>query len=97
MLIGCLRLTLVMPENESLKGKRAVVQRVRDRLQRRFGVAVAEVETQDDRRVATLGVVCVSNTSAHSHAVLMQVLDYLSDLRLDAELRNVETETLQAL
>ena len=96
MLIGCLRFTLVMPENESLKGKRAVIQRVRDRLQRRFGVAVAEVGTQDDRRIATLGVVSVSNASAHSHAVLMQVLDYLTDLPLDAELRDVETEIVQA-
>ena len=96
MLIGCLRFTLVMPANESLKGKRAVIQRVRDRLQRRFVVAVAEVATQDDRRIATLGVVCVSNASAHNHAVLMQVLDYLTTLPLDAELRDVETEIVRA-
>lgn len=96
MLIGCLRLTLVMPENDSLKGKRAVVQRVRDRLRQRFGVAVAEVATQDDRRIATLGVVCVSSEASHGHAVLMRVVDYVEALRLDAELREVETEILRA-
>ena len=47
MFVGCLRLTLTLAENDSLKGKRAIVRRVRGRLRARFSVAVAEVDTQD--------------------------------------------------
>ena len=96
MFVACLRLTLAMPENESLKGKRAVVHRLRDRVRQRFPVAVAEIESLDDRRLATIGVACVSNNAAHGHAVLMSIRDFVEDLRLDAELRDVETEILQA-
>ena len=96
MFVACLRLTLALPENDSLKGKRAVVQRLRDRVRQRFPVAVAEVATQDDRRLATIGVACVTNDATHGHAVLMSIRDFVQDLHLDAELRDVETETLQA-
>lgn len=96
MFVACLRLTLALPENDSLKGKRAVVQRLRDRVRQRFPVAVAEIASTDDRRLATVGIACVSNDARHGHAVLMSVRDFVEDLRLDAELRNVETEILQA-
>ncbi|MCY3920671.1 MAG: DUF503 domain-containing protein [Chloroflexi bacterium] len=96
MFVACLRLTLAMPENDSLKGKRAVVRRLRDRVRQRFPVAVAEVETHDDRRRITIGVACVSNDAAHGHAVLMSIRDFVEDLALDAELRDVETEVVQA-
>ncbi|MXY80166.1 MAG: DUF503 domain-containing protein [Chloroflexi bacterium] len=96
MFVACLRLTLVMPENDSLKGKRAVVRRLRDRVRQRFPVAVAEVETHDDRRRITIGVACVSNDAAHGHAVLMSIRDFVDDLHLDAEVRDVDTEVVQA-
>ena len=96
MFVACLRLTLALPENDSLKGKRAVVQRLRDRVRQRFQVAVAEIATTDDRRLATVGIACVTNDAQHGHAVLMSIRDFVEDLRLDAELRDVETEILQA-
>ena len=96
MFVACLRLTLAQPENDSLKGKRAVVRRLRDRVRQRFPVAVAEVETLDDRRLITIGVACVTTDAAHGHAVLMTIRDFVEDLGLDAELRDVETEIVQA-
>jgi uncharacterized protein YlxP (DUF503 family) len=96
MFVACLRITLAMPQNGPLKHKRVVVQRLRDQVRRRFAVAVAEVATQDDRALATLGIACVSNDAAHGHAVLMRIRDCIEHLRLDAELRELETEILQA-
>ena len=95
MFVGCLRLTLTLAENGSLKGKRALVRRVRDRLRARFNLAVAEVDTQDVWQVATLAVVCVSNERAHAHTMLMNALHFLERMRLDAEISDVETEILQ--
>ncbi len=96
MFVACLRLTLAQPENDSLKGKRAVVRRLRDRVRQRFPVAVAEVESLDDHRLITIGVACVTTDAAHGHAVLMTIRDFVEDLGLDAELRDVETEIVQA-
>ena len=96
MVVGCLRLTLLIPENASLKDKRAVVRRLQDRVRNRFNVAVAEIATQDVHDTATIGIVCVSNDAAHSHSVLMNVLHFVEDLPLDAEIQDVETEIVRA-
>ena len=71
------------------------MRRVRGRLRARFNVAVAEVDTQDVWQVATLAVVCVSNERAHAHTILMNTLHFVEQLRLDAEISDVETEILQ--
>jgi hypothetical protein len=97
MVIGCLRLTLTLAENRSLKGKRSVVRRVSERVRHKFAVAVAEVDTLDDWNVATLGIVCVSNDARQSHAVLMKVRDFVEQLHLDSDVAEIETEIVHAL
>ncbi len=74
-----------------------MVRRVVDRTRHQFAVSVAEIETQDDRRMATLGVVCVSNSRTQCQAVLQQVLRFVERLPIDAEIRDVSTETIAAL
>jgi len=97
VVIGCLRITLTLAENRSLKGKRSVVRRVSERVRHKFAVAVAEVDTLDDWTVATLGIVCVSNDARQSHTVLMKVRDFVEELHIDSELTDVETEIVHAL
>lgn len=95
MVVGCLLLTLTLPENDSLKGKRTVVKRVVERVRHKFQVAIAEVETQDDWKVATVGVTCVSNSAAQTSAVLNKVLAFIEGLNLDAEISDVQSETVR--
>ena len=97
MVIGCMRMTLRLAENRSLKGKRSVVRRVSERVRQAFAVAVAEIDTLDDWNVATLGIVCVSNDARHSHAVLMKVRDFVEDLHIDSDVADIETEIVHAL
>ena len=97
MVVGCLRLSLAIVESHSLKDKRSVVRRVVGRTRHKFDVAVAEVDTQDDQRLATVGVVCVSNSHQQCQAVLQQVLRFVEQLQIDAEIRDVATETLDVL
>jgi len=97
VVVGCLRVSLAISEAHSLKEKRSVVRRVVERTHNKFHVAVAEVETQDDRRLATLGVVCVSNSHPLCQSVLQQVLEFIEGLGVDAEVRDVQTETLNVL
>jgi hypothetical protein len=64
MVIGLLSVELHIPYAQSLKDKRMVLRRVKDRLQK-FNVAVSEVEHQDVWQRAGLGVVAISTTTEH--------------------------------
>jgi len=84
-----------LPSSGSLKDKRQVVRSVAQRVRNKFGVAVAEGDRLDARQMATLGVVCVANERSHCESVLNEVLDYVSDSRLDAEVIDVEVDLLK--
>jgi uncharacterized protein YlxP (DUF503 family) len=64
MRVALLRVEMHLPYSQSLKDKRMVLRRVKDRLQK-FNVAVAEVEHQDLWQRATLGIVAISTTADH--------------------------------
>jgi uncharacterized protein YlxP (DUF503 family) len=74
MVIAVLTLELHIPYAQSLKDKRMVLRRVKDRLQK-FNVAVAEVEHQDRWQRAGLAVVAVSTTAGHVEQALAAVAD----------------------
>ena len=61
MFVGSLRVRLLVRESRSLKDKRQVVRSIKDRLRNTFNVSVAEVEAQDNRQLAVLGVAMVAN------------------------------------
>ena len=96
MIIGVCRVTLRLPENSSLKGKRQLVRSLTTRLHNKFNVAVAEVDDNDLWQIATLGVTCVSNDGAHAHEMLERVVTFIQQTRLDAELLDYEVEITQA-
>jgi len=96
MMVGVCRLELRLPENQSLKGKRMLVQSVTARLRQRFRVAAAEVEAQDRWQIAVIGVACVSNSESHARQVMEAVAAYVESSRLDAEVLDVSIEVLGA-
>lgn len=92
--IGVAQITLHLPGNTSLKGKRAVVKSVVERVRNRFNVSVAEVDTQDVLQTATIGLVCVSGDGQHADAMLTKIVDYVERERLDAEVTDVNVEII---
>ena len=64
---------------QSLKDKRMVLRRIKDRLQK-FNVAVAELENQDLWQRASLGVVAISNTTIHVEQELAAAADEIERL-----------------
>jgi hypothetical protein len=74
MPVGLLTLEIHLPYSHSLKEKRAVLRKIRDRLRSRFNVAVAELDHRDVWQVATLGVVSISDSQQLLDAVLRDVL-----------------------
>ena len=74
MVVGLLTIELHVPGSQSLKDKRAVLRRVKDRL-KKFNVAVSEVEHHDLWQRATLAVVTVSTDQTHADRELAAVAD----------------------
>ena len=66
------------------------MQRVRNK----FGAAVAEVADNDDRHIATIGVAFVSNEGRHAAAMLDEIMSYVEDSRLDAEVFDMERDVI---
>ena len=94
MNVGVCKISLRLPENQSLKGKRRVVRSVCSRVGNKFNVSIAEVQDQGAWQIATLGIACVSNDSAHADEVLRSVVRYIEGSRDDLELVGHEQETL---
>jgi uncharacterized protein YlxP (DUF503 family) len=77
MTVGSCKIELRIPEAGSLKAKRRVVKSLKDRVQARFSVAIAEVDRLDDWQRATLGVACVSNDARLVDATLTKVVNWI--------------------
>ena len=96
MTVGVCRVSLRLPENSSLKGKRQVVRSLTARLRNKFNVAVAEVDDNDRWQIATIGVTCVSNDARHAREMLDRVVTFIQHTRLDAEVLETEIDVTQA-
>ena len=73
MFVGVLKLTFHIPHARSLKDKRSVVRKFRDRVRAKFDVSIAEVGAQDLLQRAVFGVSVVSGEAAVCDSVMEQV------------------------
>jgi uncharacterized protein YlxP (DUF503 family) len=73
VVVGVLQLVFHIPHARSLKEKRGVVRRFRDRVRARFDVSIAEVGDHDLHQRATFGVAVVSSDATVCDSVLEQV------------------------
>jgi uncharacterized protein len=79
MVVALLSVELFLPGAGSLKAKRMVLRRVKDRLAK-FNVAVSEVEHHDLWQRAGLGIVTISTAKAHAEQELAAVADEIERL-----------------
>lgn len=80
MVIGSLIIELEIPNAYSLKDKRAVLNRIRDRVRRKFNVSVAEIEENDIWNHSVLAFVTVSNQQRFCNQVLSKVAEFVETL-----------------
>jgi uncharacterized protein len=79
MTVALLSLELFLPMSQSLKDKRMVLRRLKDRLGA-LNVAVAEVAHQDVWQRAGLGVVTVASSDNVAQETLTSALDTIERL-----------------
>ena len=89
MTVGIARLTLFLPEAHSLKEKRMVLRRVKDRAQQKFNLSIAEVGENDLWQRAVLGIAVVGNGRRFVESALDEIIRFVRD---EAEVSNAERE-----
>ncbi len=94
MVVGILHLELALPENHSLKGKRAALKPLIAALTREFSASVAEVEDQDVWQRAVIGVVVASSDRRQADRVLQAVLRRAEAWSGDAVLQSTSMELI---
>ena len=77
MIVSVCQAELYLSESRSLKDKRQALNSLKERLRNRFNLSVAEVDHHDLWQRASLGLVTVSNSTAHGDEVLAKAVDFI--------------------
>jgi hypothetical protein len=94
MNVGVCKVSLRLPENATLKGKRQILKSITTRIANKFNVAIAEVDDNDLWQRAELGICLVSNDKRHANEVLSRVVNFIIDGRFDVEILDYQIEIL---
>jgi len=92
MIVGVLTAHLSMQGVTSLKGKRSIVKSLIGRLKSRFNISISEVDHQDNKTSAVIGISIVSNDT---HFIDQQFDTIINFMRNDGRfyLGQIERET----
>lgn len=77
MVVGTCTISLHIPESGSLKSKRWVLRRIKDRVRNKFNASIAEVDDFDLWQRATLGIAVVSKDGRFANSVISKIIDLI--------------------
>ena len=85
--------SLYISDSRSLKGKRQVLNSLKERIRSRFNVSVAEVESQELWQRSDLGLAVVSTATQHCDEVMAKIVNFIGgDYRV--QILDYQTEML---
>ena len=93
MVVGICRIELRIPQTHSLKAKRQVLRKIKDRVKNKFNVSIAEVGENDKWQSSLLGLALVGNDRRQINSALDVVINFIENLNA-AEIINSEFEIL---
>jgi hypothetical protein len=82
VVVGVLKLTLFLPENHSLKGKRGVIKKIKARVANSFNVSIAECDDHDLWQRAVLGICQVGTDVPYVDGALRHVVRFIDDMQV---------------
>ena len=94
MVIGILKIELEIAFATSIKDKRMVLNRVKDRIRNKFNVSIAETTNQHLWNLSGIGVAIVCNEQKYANQVLSKIVDHVEVIR-DCEIADYSMEFLR--
>lgn len=77
MTVGVLTIQLNLNGVASLKEKRSIVKSLIGRLKSRFNVSASEVDRQDNKQLAVIGIAIVSNEGTFVNQQFDTIIDFI--------------------
>jgi uncharacterized protein YlxP (DUF503 family) len=74
MVVSLIQFRIELPPIESIKEKRSIVSSLKDKLQKKYRLSVAEVDLLDSLHYAQIGAALVSNSKVFGESVLQKAL-----------------------
>jgi len=93
MVLGLLTISLRLPENNTLKGKRKILKSILGKMKNTFNVSAAEIGENDTHRKSDLGCAMVGNDSAYINSKLDKIINMIDDMGL-AEIVDTQIEIM---
>lgn len=82
MIVGICRVSLMIEESQSLKDKRSVLRRIKDRVNQKWNCAIAEVGDPDAWQSAQLAFAVISNERGFTQSMVQKILQFIDDLSI---------------
>lgn len=93
MKVGCCSIRFFLHGNRSLKGKRQIVNSIKNRVKNKFNISIAEVGDQDEWQNLHLGITAVGSDQFNLDDLLNRVVDFIDDMGL-AEMTDHEIKLI---
>lgn len=77
MFVGTLEIKLRAVWVSSLKEKRMVIKSLINKVKNKFNVSISEVDNQDNHKILTIGIACVSNDTVQIDSILDNVINFI--------------------
>ena len=77
MYLGLAKIVIMLPGNQSLKSKRAVLRKTMDRVRARFSAICAETDAQDQHGRAEIGCAVLSGDATHARSMIDKVASFI--------------------
>lgn len=93
MTIGILKLSLFIPDSDSLKEKRMVLHSLKAKIRNKFNVAITQIGDEDKWQKTTLAIVGVEKDRRNMNSVLSEIINFVENFN-STELINHEMEMI---
>jgi uncharacterized protein len=80
--VGVLKVSLLLPENHSLKGKRGVLKRIQGRVANRFNISTSECGDQDLWQSSVLGFAAIGTSKTVIEKTLQNLVEFIDGMGL---------------
>lgn len=87
MIVGLLTLEIYIPYSHSLKEKRKTLNKIKDRLKKKFNIAFAELDYLDKWQRSKIGVVTLNSRKSMVEKIFQKIIRELEE--------NIDGEILQ--
>jgi hypothetical protein len=79
MVVSMIKLIVELPDIDSIKEKRRIIKSMKERLQVKFRISVAEVDLHDSLSFSQIAGAVVSNSKRYGESVMNKVLRFVED------------------